>query len=88
MKICRLNFDQFFSWIKKHQALYLNYYDGFHNQVWEIDPDTRKPKYLSSAIEKKSDAIEVNEKSKTKVVIYLLHSILVVCNPSTLEKPL
>ena len=39
-----------------HKALYENYYDGFHNQVWETDTSTKKPKYLSIKCEKISEA--------------------------------
>lgn len=46
--ITRLNFYQFYNWISVHKTLYENYYDGFHNTIWEIDPQSKKPKYLLS----------------------------------------
>jgi hypothetical protein len=44
--IFRLSMKQFSEWIKKHKKLYNNYYDGFHNDIWELDEDIKKPKYL------------------------------------------
>lgn len=53
--IFRLNFYQFYSWISVHKTLYENYYDGFHNMIWEIDPLMKKPKYLLNDCEKSTD---------------------------------
>ncbi len=44
----RLNIKQFTEWIKNHNTLYKNYYDGFHNDIWEFDPIAQKPKYLTT----------------------------------------
>jgi len=33
----RLGYNDFNSWIQNHKNLYKNYYDGFHNEVWESD---------------------------------------------------
>lgn len=70
-----------------HKALYENYYDGFHNQVWEIDLRTKKPKYLISNCEKTSDGKTVLNTSLINVKILLLHSILIVCEESNMEFP-
>lgn len=56
MSLLRLNFLQFEDWILTHKALYENYYNGFHSQVWETDSHTSKPMYLTVKCEKVSDA--------------------------------
>ena len=43
----RLNLRQFTEWIKQHNTLYKNYYQGFHNDIWEYDPYINKCKFLS-----------------------------------------
>lgn len=56
--------------------------------MWEIDPFTKNPRYLTSPHEKTSDAKTMFEESLTKVKLYLQHSILVVCQEKRLEKPI
>ena len=71
-----------------HKALYENYYDGFHNQVWETDAKTKKPKYLSIKCEKISEARTLYKDAIIKVKLFLHHSILAVCKADSLEHPI
>lgn len=84
----RLNFQQFYNWICIHKTLYENYYDGFHNQVWETDLRTSKPKYLTIECEKASDAKANINDQLIPVRLFLQHSILAVCESQNLEQPL
>jgi hypothetical protein len=52
--LSRLNFDQFYQWISVHRVLFQNYFDGFHAEVWELDPDAHVPRFLTSIPEKDS----------------------------------
>jgi hypothetical protein len=71
-----------------HKALFENYYDGFHNQIWETNPTTHKPMYLCSKCEKVSEARATYEEHQLdKVKLYLHHSILAVCGAGNLEHP-
>lgn len=48
----RLNLRQFTAWIKNHNTLYKNYYQGFHNDFWEYDAQAGKCKFLLTPNEK------------------------------------
>jgi hypothetical protein len=71
-----------------HKTLYENYYEGFHNLIWEIDPLKKRPKYLLANCEKISEGKLVIEEKKTKVKMFLHHSILVICEEGREERPL
>ena len=32
-----LKLKDFIDWMGKHKKLYNDYYNGFHNEIWEID---------------------------------------------------
>jgi len=55
--------------------------------VWETDPSTKKPKYLSIKCEKMSDAKARYEDKLVDVKLFLHHSIMAVCQASCPEHP-
>ena len=83
-----MSFLQFYHWISTHQALYENYYNGFHHTVWETDQLMKKPKYLLADCEKTSDARLVEGDNKTKVRLFLVNSILVAADHNRHERPI
>ena len=86
-----LNFEQFYEWISTHKTLYENYYNGFHNLVWEVDPKTRTPKYLTSPAQMSSEGLclPITDTEKPlRVILFLLHSILVIAKHEQPATPL
>ena len=74
-----MTFDQFCNWISGHKALYENYYEGFHFNVWEVDPSTKEPKFLSAKGEKRSAARLLIDDELIDIQMMLIHTILVIC---------
>lgn len=73
-----------------HKNLYNDYYKGFHNEVWEIDKETHKPLCFSSKYEMESKA-RYRGQSKDKFIrvnLYLINSILIVCEETSLDSPM
>lgn len=55
--------------------------------MWETDPNTKKPKYLSIKCEKISEARVRYEEKLINVRLFLHHSILAVCESNCPEHP-
>jgi hypothetical protein len=60
-------------------VLFQNYFDGFHSEVWELDPAARLPRFLTTPPEKGSPARLLVEGVVLEVKLMLFHGVLVAC---------
>ena len=85
----KFKFEEFMDWIKKHRHLYNNYYNGFHNEIWEIDQASGTPLYHSRSMEFKSQAKMILPAGKTaEIQLSLLRSMLIVTQKNSMGAPL
>ena len=42
-----IKLKDFTDWMLKHKQLYNDYYNGFHNEIWEVDRKTSKPLFTA-----------------------------------------
>ena len=48
--------------MSKHENLYNDYYEGFHNEVWGINSETQRPLFVLKEMEMKSKAKFISDK--------------------------
>ena len=83
-----LKLKEFTDWMLRHKKLYNDYYNGFHNEIWEIDKETEKPLFMSKKADFFSKArMEIGSIKNKDVLITLLHSSLIVCEQNDRENP-
>lgn len=83
-----MNLQQFSNWIKNHNTLFQNYYDGFHNDIWESDPIAQQPKYLATESEREAICKFQTGLLVTKSHILLKHSVIIVCQEEPNTDPI
>ena len=74
-----LNENQFSELIKKHQRIFMFYYESFHNYVWEVD-ETQIPEFIrnTSWVEGLCSVVEMkNNRTQQRYVRFYKTTIFV-----------